>query len=78
MLQIVAFFALVAAYHIKSDGWNPLKWRRNASMQLQRPPPKVVCPGRRRGQLEIPNPKRAIWDGENAKALLTFLWSWLK
>jgi amino acid permease len=31
---ILAFFALIAAYHIKSDGWNPMKWRRNASMQM--------------------------------------------
>jgi len=74
----VVFFALVAAYHVKSDGWNPLKWRRNASMQIQRPPPKVVVPGRRRGQLVFPNPKRTIWDEENAKAMVLFIWGWLK
>ncbi|KAF2261629.1 hypothetical protein CC78DRAFT_343555 [Lojkania enalia] len=77
-IGIVAFFALVAAYHVKSDGWNPLKWRRNASMQIHRPPPKVVCPGRRRGHLEYPNPKAPIWDEENLKALINFVWCWLK
>lgn len=75
---ILVFFALVAAYHVKSDGWNPLKWRRNASMQIHRPPPKVVVPGRRRGHLEFPEPKEPIWAEENLKALVAFIWGWLK
>ncbi|KAF2016583.1 hypothetical protein BU24DRAFT_409674 [Aaosphaeria arxii CBS 175.79] len=75
---ILAFFALVAAYHIKSDGYNPLKWRRNASMQIHRPPPKVVVPGRRRGHLIYPQPKEPVWNGENLKALVSFIWGWLK
>ncbi|PVH99630.1 hypothetical protein DM02DRAFT_656185 [Periconia macrospinosa] len=75
---ILAFFTLIAAYHVKSDGWNPLKWRRNASMQIHRPPPRVVVPGRRRGQLEFPNPKAPVWEPENAKALIAFSWGWLK
>ncbi|KAF1961481.1 hypothetical protein CC80DRAFT_488742 [Byssothecium circinans] len=77
-IGILAFFALVAAYHVKSDGWNPLNWRRNASMQIHRPPPKVVVPGRRRGQLELPNPKAPLWEPENVKALVAFIWGWLK
>ncbi|KAF2180177.1 hypothetical protein K469DRAFT_639942 [Zopfia rhizophila CBS 207.26] len=77
-IGIVAFFTLVAAYHVKSDGWNPFKWRRSASMQIQRPPPKVVVPGRRRGHLEYPNPKEPIWNEENFKALVNFIWGWLK
>lgn len=76
-IGIVAFFALTAAYHVKSDGWNPLKWRRNASMQIQRPPPKVVVPGRRRGALELPNPK-VTWTEENVKAFVNWIWVWLK
>jgi amino acid permease len=77
-IGIVAFFALIAAYHVKSDGWNPLKWKRNASMQIYRPPPVVVVPGRRRGHLDYPNPKAPIWDEENLKALVNFIWGWLK
>ncbi|KAF2183908.1 hypothetical protein K469DRAFT_667627 [Zopfia rhizophila CBS 207.26] len=77
-IGIVAFFTIVAAYHVKSDGWNPFKWRRNASMQISRPPPKVVVPGRRRGHLEFPNTKQPIWDKENFKALVNFIWVWLK
>ncbi|KAF2274286.1 uncharacterized protein EI97DRAFT_435372 [Westerdykella ornata] len=75
---IPAFFALVAAYHVRSDGWNPLKWRRNASMQIQRPPPKVVVPGRRRGHLVYPNPKEPVWNEENLRALVAFIWGWMK
>ncbi|KAF2199453.1 hypothetical protein GQ43DRAFT_116760 [Delitschia confertaspora ATCC 74209] len=77
-IGIVVFFALIAAYHVKSDGWNPLKWKRNASMQIQRPPPKVVVPGRRRGHLELPNPKEPMWNEENFKATVNFIWHWLK
>jgi amino acid transporter len=47
-------------------------------MQIQRPPPKVVVPGRRRGHLEYPNPKEPIWNEENFKALVNFIWGWLK
>ena len=75
--QIIVFFALVAAYHVKSDGWNPLKWRRSASMQLARPQPMVVAPGRRRGQLVFPNHKN-YWSEENFKAVGEWVWCWLK
>lgn len=77
-IGILAFFALVCSYHVKSDGWNPLNWRRNASMQIHRPPPKVVVPGRRRGHLIYPNPKEPVWTEENLKALVGFIWGWLK
>ncbi|KAF2710904.1 hypothetical protein K504DRAFT_453937 [Pleomassaria siparia CBS 279.74] len=77
-IGILAFFALIAAYHVKSDGRNPMKWRRNASMQIHRPPPKVVVPGRRRGHLVFPNPKDPIWVEENFKAFIGFIWGWLK
>ncbi|KAF2744533.1 hypothetical protein M011DRAFT_470381 [Sporormia fimetaria CBS 119925] len=75
---IPAFFVLIAAYHVKSDGWDPRKWRRNASMQIHRPPPKVVVPGRRRGHLVYPDPKAPVWDPENLKALASFIWGWMK
>ena len=75
---IAAFFALVAAYHVKTDGWNPLKWKRSASNQIHRPPPKVVVPGRRRGYLHYPNPKAPMWETDNAKAIVNFIWGWLK
>jgi amino acid transporter len=74
----VALFAIVAAYHIRSDGWNPFKWRRNASMQIMRPPPKVVVPGRRRGRLQLPNPKLPLWERQNLQAIVSFIWVWLK
>lgn len=75
---IAAFFALVAAYHVKTDGWNPFHWRRHASNQLNRPPPKVVVPGRRRGYFHYPNPKAPFWESENAKATVNYIWGWLK
>ncbi|OCK99929.1 uncharacterized protein K441DRAFT_652205 [Cenococcum geophilum 1.58] len=76
-ISIIVFFALVAAYHVKSDGWNPLKWKRSASMQLARPQPMVVAPGRRRGQLVFPNRKKYLSE-ENFKAFGEWVWCWMK
>jgi yeast amino acid transporter len=66
---------MVALYHMKSDGYNPLKWRVSASMQIQRPPPKVVVPGRRRGQLEWVDKD---WTWANVKALIDWVWVWVR
>ncbi|KAF2436819.1 proline-specific permease [Tothia fuscella] len=76
-IGIVVFFLLVAAYHVKMDGWNPLSWKRHASLQIQRPPPKVVVPGRRRGILHLPNEKR-VFTVKNSKAFADWVWVWLK
>lgn len=73
----VAFGLLIALYHIKSDGWNPMRWRWNASMQIQRPPPKVVASGRRRGKLVFPDEKE-LFTGDNARTLAEWVWVWLK
>lgn len=75
--QIVAFFLLVALYHIKTDGLNPFSWRLSSSMQIQRPPPKVVVPGRRRGVLDLPNKKKTFAE-ENVQSFVDWLWVWLK
>jgi amino acid transporter len=74
---ILAFMIIVAAYHVRMDGWNPLKWKRHASMQIQRPPPKVVVQGRRRGKLHLPNRKH-LFALENGKAFADWVWVWLK
>jgi amino acid permease len=76
-ISIAAFILLVGLYHIKSDGWNPLKWRVSASMQIQRPPPKVVVPGRRRGVLTLPDQKKWFTE-DNAKAVVDWLWVWIR
>ncbi|KAF1817393.1 proline-specific permease [Eremomyces bilateralis CBS 781.70] len=73
----VAFLILILFYHIKSDGWNPANWRWSASMQIQRPPPKVVVSGRRRGKLVFPDQKE-LFTSDNGKSLLEWIWVWLK
>lgn len=75
--SIAVFFIVIGLYHIKSDGWNLWKWKWNPSMQLQRPPPKVVVPGRRRGILEIPN-RKDPFSSENVMAFLSWVWVWMK
>lgn len=73
-IGIVAFAVIVCLYHIKMDGWNPLNWRRHASMEIFRPPPKAVVPGRRRGVLEIKDEKGSF----KVMGLVDWLWCWLK
>lgn len=74
---ILAFGLIVAAYHVRMDGWDPRKWKRHASMQIQRPLPKVVVQGRRRGTLHLPN-RKFLLAGENWKAFADWVWVWLK
>ena len=76
-LQIAAFFVLIALYHIKSDGLNPLRWRFSASMQIERPPPIVVVSSRRRGVLILPDRKRLV-TLDNARAFIDWVWVWVK
>ncbi|KAN0079641.1 Amino acid permease/ SLC12A domain containing protein [Elaphomyces granulatus] len=76
-IGIVAFIILVMLYHIKSDGLNPLRWRLSASMEIQRPPPKVVVAARRRGVLHLPDQKQ-LFTEENAKAIIDWVWVWVK
>ncbi|KAL5389219.1 hypothetical protein DPSP01_002532 [Paraphaeosphaeria sporulosa] len=75
---IAAYVLIIAAYHVRSDGWRLWKWRRHASLNIQRPPPKVVVPGRRRGRLHLPNPKHALWEADNMRAIGAWMWLWLK
>lgn len=76
-IGILAFFVIIALYHMKTDGVMPWKWRRHASMQIHRPPPKIVVSGRRRGVLNLPNEKR-LFVPENFEAVAMWIWCWLK
>jgi amino acid transporter len=76
-IGIVAFFVIVALYHMRTDGLAPWKWRRHASLQIQRPPPKIVVAGRRRGTLHLPN-KKKWFTTENFEAMMVWLWCWLR
>jgi hypothetical protein len=76
-ISIIGFIVLTSLYHIKTDGLNPFKWRFSASMQLQRPPPKVVVLARRRGALELPD-KKSLFTEDNAKAFADWIWTWIK
>ena len=76
-VEVVAFFALIGLYHIKSDGLNPINWRWSALMQIQRPPPLVVVSSRRRGVLVLPDQKQLV-SLDNLKAFADWVWVWVK
>lgn len=76
-IGIAAFVVLTILYHIKLDGYDVRKWRFRPSMQIQRPPPKIVAPEKRRGKLRLPDRKRLL-TVDNAKAYADWLWVWIK
>ncbi|KAF2186890.1 proline-specific permease [Zopfia rhizophila CBS 207.26] len=77
-ISIVAFFVLVAAYHISWEGWNPLNWKRSATFQLRNPPPIQVELGmKRRGDLRLTN-DNSVFSRQNFDDYIQWLWTWMK
>ena len=77
-LEVFVFIVLVMVYHVMLDKtWNPLKWRRNASRQIQDPPPIEVTRRPRAGKLALPSQGKTS-TFENAGAVCRFIWAWIK
>jgi hypothetical protein len=76
-MQIILFITIYVLYQIKFGGWNPLKWRRRASKELQIPPPQVATSVPRRGHLALETTDTLFTVG-NARQFGKWLLVWLK
>jgi len=76
-ISIPVFCCIVAAYHVKLDGWNPKQWSFRNSRELLQPPPEVVLREDRVGSLRLPNSTK-LFSRENALPFLKWVWAWLK
>jgi hypothetical protein len=72
------FAIITMAYHVMLDQtWNPLQWQRRHDPDLQHPEPITVTRRPRAGKLELPNEEEVL-TRENAWAIWTFVWAWIK
>lgn len=78
-ISILIFVALVAAYHVKDENeWNPFRWTRRATMDIDNPiATREKDLRQRKGRLHRANRKK-IFCKENGKRALEFIWIWLK
>jgi yeast amino acid transporter len=77
LIQILFFITIYVLYQIKFNGWNPLKWQRRASKELQVPKPQVATSVPRRGHIALKNTD-TLFTVENVRQLGRWLWVWLK
>ena len=73
------FVILVSAYHIKDQqGWNPLRWSRRVTMDINNPTvTREKDIRRRKGRLHRAN-KKVFFCKENAQRIGEFIWTWMK
>jgi hypothetical protein len=75
--QIILFVMIYILYQFKFGGWNPLKWQRRASKELQIPRPQVATSVPRRGHLALETTDTLFTVG-NLRQFGRWLWVWLK
>ncbi|KAI9893089.1 MAG: hypothetical protein M1814_000636 [Vezdaea aestivalis] len=75
-ISVVVFIFLVSAYHVKEEGWNPMRWGRRYTMDTDRPL-EVQEGAKRKGQFSRVD-KSAYLSAENAKGLAQWVWVWMK
>jgi len=63
-------------YQIKFWGWNPMRWQRRASKELQTPRPEIAISSPRRGVPQID--AEDLLTFKNLKELGRWLWVWIK
>jgi amino acid transporter len=78
-INLLVFVVLIAAYHVKDEReWNPLRWTRRVTMDINNP---TVTREKnlelRKGRLHRAN-KKTFFCKENATRILEFVWVWLK
>ncbi|ORX97604.1 amino acid permease/ SLC12A domain-containing protein [Clohesyomyces aquaticus] len=76
-VPILLFAVISMGYQIKLNGWNPLNWRRRASRELQNPPPQFATSSPRRGHIAFKDPEN-LFTGANLRALVRWIWVWMK
>ena len=78
-MNVFVFILLISAYHIKDQqGWNPLRWSRRVTMDVNNPTVTREKDFRRRkGRLHRAN-KKKVFCKENAARVGDFIWTWVK
>ncbi|KAI5922067.1 amino acid permease-domain-containing protein [Camillea tinctor] len=76
-IAIIILIAIVTLYQIKFWGWNPLKWQRRATNELQIPRPEIATSVPRRGELALVDTDN-LFIRENMKLFGRWLVVWLK
>lgn len=74
--QIPIVIFIYVLYQIKFWGWNPMNWRRRASLELQTPRPEIAISNPRRGVPQIDADD--LLQPKNIKEFGRWLWVWLK
>lgn len=75
--QIIVFIVISLLYHIKLQGFNPLKWSFDANEDLRGPVMAARNRDYPRGTFHLPNKER-VWALENAAAAGKWIWVWIK
>jgi hypothetical protein len=69
---------LIALYHVKAEGYNPLKWRMRPSEDLREPLSVAERdPRERRGNLSLEY-KGGYFTKQNTWKVGEWLWTWVK
>ncbi|KAH8671349.1 amino acid permease-domain-containing protein [Xylariales sp. PMI_506] len=76
-IALLLFALIVIFYQIKFWGWNPLRWQRRATNELQIPRPMIATSMPRRGQLALVDTDN-LFIKENVKQFGNWIWVWLK
>jgi len=79
-ISIAVFLVLVVAYHIRSDGYDPRLWRRNADKEIKQPEPVVTLeedPTHRRGRLYLPD-EDDLFTRRNFGNFVKWMWVWMR
>jgi hypothetical protein len=72
------FAVIVMAYHVRSDGWNPRRWKRGVNQELQHPMPVRLERGKSRiGKLELVDTENAF-SKDNITSFGRLVWDWVK
>ncbi|OCK74629.1 hypothetical protein K432DRAFT_310354, partial [Lepidopterella palustris CBS 459.81] len=76
-IPILLFAIIIVGYQIKLNGWNPFRWRRRSSRDLQNPRPQIAVNSPRRGHLSLKDPDN-LFTTANARRFFQWVWVWLK
>jgi len=78
-LSVPIFVGIAAAYHFKDEpDWMPWRWSRRVTMDIANPvSTREKDPEKRKGRLHRANRDR-FWCWENGRAIVDFVWTWMK
>jgi amino acid transporter len=76
-IAIIVLLVIIVLYQIKFHGWNPARWQRRATNELQIPRPEIATSVPRRGELALVDTDN-LFNRKNFRQFGRWLWIWLK